>query len=197
MKLKEYLGGSYARFQGGRWVFLRALLLFQPTQARIAASSLNPHLTLKQDTRSRLQCPNRHSFARAFFEYVRSGADMSLRRDILHMRAQYNEVHRCSTMDPCADGTSTCPSKKLCSASFSLSNYGDILPLDCNNEKGASIWYTCNSTSPPFLGCYKSDPCGASCAQADLAPAMLSTDIAARGVFLLTALTVSDGARTF
>jgi len=117
---------------------------------------------------------------------------MSLPRDILHMGAQYNGVHRALYYRPLCRRYRHLPTqKKLRSSSFSPSSFDGILPLDCNNEKGSSIWYTCNSTSPPFLGCCKSDPCGASCAQADLVPAMLSTDIAARGVFLPTALTVS------
>ncbi|KAM7192213.1 hypothetical protein V8F33_008487, partial [Rhypophila sp. PSN 637] len=101
----------------------------------------------------------------------------------------------CCTIDPCAGGTGTCPQKNLRPTSFARSHFDDILPLNCNNEKGSSIWYTCNFTSPPFLGCCKSDPCNALCPQADLVPAVLSTDTAAREVFLPSASIVSAAPR--
>ncbi|KAK3377659.1 hypothetical protein B0H63DRAFT_477609, partial [Podospora didyma] len=90
----------------------------------------------------------------------------------------------CCTIDPCAAGQGTCPPQNLRSASFAPSSFASIPRLDCDSEQGPSNWYTCNFTSPPFLGCCMGDPCAASCAQARLIPAKLGSDLAARSVFL-------------
>lgn len=88
----------------------------------------------------------------------------------------------CCTSDPRHDGKGVCPEPDLRSASFSPSSFAEIMPQDCNDDN--SSWYTCNFTSPPFLGYCKTNPCAAPCSSADLTPAKLSGDVVARRAFL-------------
>jgi hypothetical protein len=88
----------------------------------------------------------------------------------------------CCTIDPRQDGRGICPEENLRNASFSPSGFAEIMPQDCGDD--SSSWYTCNFTSPPFLGCCKTNPCDAPCAPGDIAPAKLSNDGVARGAFL-------------
>ncbi|KAK4163069.1 hypothetical protein QBC43DRAFT_213966 [Cladorrhinum sp. PSN259] len=92
----------------------------------------------------------------------------------------------CCTTDPCADGHGICPLENLRPASFPPNLFNDILPQTCA-DKGPNIWYICNSTLPPFIGCCRNNPCHRFCAQSDLVPAILSSNSTARSVFLPTA----------
>ncbi|KAB5572237.1 hypothetical protein GE09DRAFT_992736 [Coniochaeta sp. 2T2.1] len=87
----------------------------------------------------------------------------------------------CCTTDPGHDGQGICPKDHLRNASFSPRDFADIMPQDCGDVP--SLWYTCNFTSPPFLGCCKTNPCDAPCAPADLTPAKLSRHAKARSAF--------------
>lgn len=78
----------------------------------------------------------------------------------------------CCASDPCTSTTNpACPS--LYPASFDPSIFDKFAPNDCIDNP-SSDWYTCNRTSPRFLGCCKSDPCGDGCPSGDLLPAAWS-----------------------
>lgn len=96
----------------------------------------------------------------------------------------------CCTSDPCHDGRGTCSNENLRNSSFSHDSFAAIMPQDCSDSSAS--WYTCNFTSPPFLGCCKTDPCAAPCVSADLTPAKLSSDVAARSAFLTEPLSTSS-----
>lgn len=95
----------------------------------------------------------------------------------------------CCTSDPCHDGRGTCSNENLRTTSFSHDSFAAIMPQDCSDSSAS--WYTCNFTSPPFLGCCKTDPCAAPCVSADLTPAKLSRDVVARSAFLTESLPTS------
>jgi hypothetical protein len=83
----------------------------------------------------------------------------------------------CCTSDPCAGDKGTCPDGHLRVASFSADTYDDLLAQDCDDARGTEIWYTCKGTSPPFMGCCGSNPCGGGgCNRSELVPAMLSAN---------------------
>ncbi|RAL12403.1 EGFR-like transmembrane domain-containing protein [Aspergillus homomorphus CBS 101889] len=79
----------------------------------------------------------------------------------------------CCASDPCNNTTSpACPS--LYAASFNSKLYDEILPNRCLDGP-SSNWYTCNGTSPTFLGCCSSNPCGTGCPDDDLLAAAWSS----------------------
>lgn len=84
----------------------------------------------------------------------------------------------CCASDPCGNG-GVCADDDLATATFSADSYADIPPQNCSASVGAD-WYTCKSTSPPFLGCCVSNPCTAAasggCPRADLRAAQLADD---------------------
>lgn len=79
----------------------------------------------------------------------------------------------------CGDGTGNEICASGCvdvqSATFDKHYYSSIPKNDCNSTEGQ--WYTCADTSPPFMGCCRSNPCaGNGCPQNDLVAARLSMD---------------------
>lgn len=91
----------------------------------------------------------------------------------------------CCTVDPCADGSGVCPSASLAPSSFSGDSFVSIPPESCGTPLNASSWFTCQKTSPPFLGCCTVNPCATgSCPTANLHPARLSDDPAQANIFL-------------
>jgi hypothetical protein len=77
----------------------------------------------------------------------------------------------CCSTDPCSSKSNGCPAGSLQPAAFSASAYGTFADQECS----AGLFYTC--TSPPFLGCCKSNPCAqGGCPRTDLASAFLSSD---------------------
>lgn len=92
----------------------------------------------------------------------------------------------CCTIDPCRDGSGSCPQANLRNASFSADSYDGLKPQECVEETG--LFYTCKYDKPPFLGCCVTNPCASeSCPAGDLVPAKLSSDPAKRDIFLTTA----------
>ncbi|KAK4446579.1 hypothetical protein QBC34DRAFT_149406 [Podospora aff. communis PSN243] len=92
----------------------------------------------------------------------------------------------CCTTNPCADGSGSCPKSNLRAASFSGDSYGEIPAQQCAGGSGSSaLWYTCQKSLPPFLGCCSTNPCAqGSCPSADLAAASLSSNATSRAVFM-------------
>lgn len=81
----------------------------------------------------------------------------------------------CCDVDPCSHGNDgTCQDDWLHQASFSATNYIDIPGQDCVEPYNTSTWWTCQSATPPFMGCCKENPCNEGCSRADLLPARLS-----------------------
>lgn len=83
----------------------------------------------------------------------------------------------CCRSEACENG---CATGNLEPASFNPSSYGGFPDQECSTGS----WYTCNSTSPPFLGCCKSNPCElGSCPEGDLAAGFLSNNPAIAASF--------------
>lgn len=75
----------------------------------------------------------------------------------------------CCTVEPCVNG---CAETQLKPASFLKEKYKDVTGALCPGE---SNWWTCAGTTPPFLGCCKSNPCTQNgCPSKDLMAAILS-----------------------
>ncbi|KAI0127357.1 hypothetical protein BJ170DRAFT_369977 [Xylariales sp. AK1849] len=93
----------------------------------------------------------------------------------------------CCDVDPCADGSGTCPSSSLRAASFKSASYGDIPAETCEENGtnyGPDIGYTCANDDPPFLGCCLKNPCDEGCSQACLIAARLDDDPSKAAPFL-------------
>ncbi|KAK3994204.1 hypothetical protein QBC44DRAFT_357390 [Cladorrhinum sp. PSN332] len=95
----------------------------------------------------------------------------------------------CCTSDPCtSEAGGKCPQNNLRAATFSSDSYAEIPPQLCDSQatgEPQALWYTCKFTTPPFMGCCKSNPCASgSCPTKDLAAARLSEDPDHRQVFL-------------
>ena len=76
----------------------------------------------------------------------------------------------CCNSEPCGNG---CPDGNLAPASFDPNYYGQFPDQQCSS---GSRWYTCLKTSPPFLGCCKSNPCASGCPAGDVTAAFLSSN---------------------
>lgn len=101
----------------------------------------------------------------------------------------------CCTVDPCAGGSGVCPGSDLRNSSFSFDHYEDIPAQSCSDSK--ALWFTCRDLNPPFLGCCSVNPCSTgACPEGDLYPAELSSNSAARGVFLTSATSTSTPSNT-
>lgn len=72
-----------------------------------------------------------------------------------------------STADTCING---CPQKDLLPATFDAEYYDYVTEAACTSGD----WWSCASTSPPFLGCCLSNPCLNGCPPGDLTAAIFS-----------------------
>lgn len=74
----------------------------------------------------------------------------------------------CCASKPCVNG---CDSSLLKPSSFQKEKYADIPGALC---PGGSLWYKCAGTTPPFMGCCKTNPCAQNgCPSEDLKAATL------------------------
>lgn len=82
----------------------------------------------------------------------------------------------CCTSDPCADDTGICPDGNLHAASFDRSKNEVIPSQNCDDSRGANVWYTCAYTNPPFFGCCDVYPCTieSGCSRSNVLPSVLS-----------------------
>ncbi|KAI1094453.1 hypothetical protein F5B19DRAFT_59348 [Rostrohypoxylon terebratum] len=93
----------------------------------------------------------------------------------------------CCTVDPCADGSGSCPQDSLMPASFSSDHYDSISPQSCAAPNTTDSWYTCQFDQPPFLGCCSVNACANNgCPIENLLPATLSDNNGNAQVFLNT-----------
>ena len=82
-----------------------------------------------------------------------------------------NFVGCCTSTSACASG---CSDGSLQPASFNPSYYGQFQDQEC---PAGSQWYTCAATTPPFMGCCKSNPCsGGGCPLGDVTAGFLSSN---------------------
>ena len=72
-----------------------------------------------------------------------------------------------STADTCING---CPQQNLLPATFDPEYYDYVTKAACTSGD----WWSCASTSPPFLGCCLSNPCLDGCPPNDLTAAIFS-----------------------
>ncbi|KPM45251.1 hypothetical protein AK830_g1260 [Neonectria ditissima] len=85
-----------------------------------------------------------------------------------------NEFIGCCTSHPCADGSGICPDGHLRASSFDADTYDDMQTQSCDDTRGRSVWYACQSNDPPFIGCCDESPCADGCPRSKLLPAVLS-----------------------
>lgn len=95
-----------------------------------------------------------------------------------------NEFIGCCTSNPCTGGNGICPDGHLRSSSFDASTYNDMEIQSCDDTRGRSVWYTCESDNPPFIGCCDQSPCSGGCPRSSLLPAVLSPLTKNRQAFL-------------
>lgn len=73
-------------------------------------------------------------------------------------------------------------------ASYSTDAYNLIGPQDCDDARGADLWYTCKEPGEngPFMGCCTINPCqnNGTCPPTNLVPAKLSSDATNRVTFV-------------
>lgn len=86
----------------------------------------------------------------------------------------------CCMRDACNLG---CDADNLIPATFNTDFAGSVPPLEC--EDAGAKFYSCDNTSPPFLGCCKSDACSqqSGCPSDQLSGAKLGSDDAAATAF--------------
>jgi hypothetical protein len=91
--------------------------------------------------------------------------------DIFNIESDRFFVGCCAT-NPCG---STCAQGNLFAASFNTAYYGKFPDAQCGS---LSKFYTCNFTTPAFLGCCKTGACAstAGCSSDNLAPAYLDSE---------------------
>ncbi|KAJ4165446.1 hypothetical protein LMH87_007079 [Akanthomyces muscarius] len=90
----------------------------------------------------------------------------------------------CCTVDPATNSDGLCPDDSLRAATFNPTAYSSIPKQQCAAKDRSALWYVCAYTEPPFMGCCAVSACEKGCAQADLRPAKLSSDIEDANVFL-------------
>ena len=87
----------------------------------------------------------------------------------------------------CADGTGDEVCTTGCTdvrpATFDGNYYSSVTHNDCNDTGGQVLWYTCEGTSPPFMGCCSGNACVDGCRQEDLFAARLSIDQKEKAAF--------------
>lgn len=94
----------------------------------------------------------------------------------------------CCTVDPCADGSGSCPQSALTPASFSSDHYDTIPAQNCAAPSNSSHWFTCQSSQPPFLGCCNVNACqNNGCPTDSLLSATLSDNTTDAQIFLSNA----------
>ncbi|KAK3395325.1 hypothetical protein B0T20DRAFT_31578 [Sordaria brevicollis] len=84
----------------------------------------------------------------------------------------------CCTVNPCTEERGgVCPDERLRVATFSSAKYEEIPAQMCAVVTTEALWYTCNGTTPPFLGCCVTNPCrNGNCPTDDLRPAILNNN---------------------
>ncbi|KAL4878809.1 hypothetical protein BJY04DRAFT_195117 [Aspergillus karnatakaensis] len=82
----------------------------------------------------------------------------------------------CCSSDPCSNTNTTSPCPNVYPAAFESSIFDQIRPNTCLDSDNSN-WFTCNFTSPPFLGCCSSNPCATTdgCPVDDVLPAAWSS----------------------
>ncbi|KAK4183179.1 hypothetical protein QBC35DRAFT_124549 [Podospora australis] len=92
----------------------------------------------------------------------------------------------CCTSDPCTTSNQgKCPTRNLKVATFNPEKYAELRAQDCDHDDSISIWYSCTSTVPPFMGCCLNNPCAnGTCETGNLVPAKLASYSANRNAFL-------------
>lgn len=101
----------------------------------------------------------------------------------------------CCTVDPATTSDGLCPDDSLRAATFNPTAYASIPKQECAGKDSSAQWYVCAYTKPPFMGCCAASACEKGCAQADLRPAKLSSNIEDANVFLGSS--VSSSATSF
>ena len=91
----------------------------------------------------------------------------------------------CCRSQPCVHD---CPAGNLEPASFDTSYYGQFPDQQCS----AGQWYTCNFTTPAFMGCCKSNPCQNGCPTGDLTSGFLSSNPAVAAAFSPSGVTAAS-----
>lgn len=90
----------------------------------------------------------------------------------------------CCAVDPATTSDGLCPDDSLRATTFNPTAYASIPKQECAGKDSSAQWYVCAYTKPPFMGCCAASACEKGCAQADLRPARLSSDIEDANVFL-------------
>lgn len=102
----------------------------------------------------------------------------------------------CCTIDPGTTDDGLCPDDKLRPATFDPAAYSKIMAQECMGNDDTIMWYTCTSTSPPFLGCCSENPCAkGSCSPSALRAAKLSSNKMNASLFLGGALPAKPSAK--
>ena len=76
----------------------------------------------------------------------------------------------CANGSPADTCTTGCPQEDLLPASFEKEYYDYTTSAACTQGS----WWSCENTSPPFLGCCLSNPCLSGCPATDLRAAIFS-----------------------
>ncbi|OAQ97657.1 hypothetical protein LLEC1_07995 [Akanthomyces lecanii] len=90
----------------------------------------------------------------------------------------------CCAIDPATTSDGLCPDDGLRATTFNPTAYSSIPKQECMGNDSSALWYVCAYTKPPFMGCCAARACDEGCAQADLRPAKLSSNIEDANVFL-------------
>ncbi|KAL4968113.1 uncharacterized protein BDV14DRAFT_8622 [Aspergillus stella-maris] len=85
----------------------------------------------------------------------------------------------CCSSDPCTNSNTTSPCPDVYAASYDAGAFGgtifdSIRPNTCIDRPNTN-WFTCNFTSPPFIGCCASNPCSEGCPDDDVLQASWSS----------------------
>lgn len=96
----------------------------------------------------------------------------------------------CCNSEPCSNG---CSDGDLAPASFDPTYFGKFPDQQCST---GSRWYTCAATSPPFLGCCKSNPCTSGCPVGDVTAGFLSSNPKLAAAFLPSSAAASSSSST-
>lgn len=93
----------------------------------------------------------------------------------------------CCNVEPCGQG---CADGSLEPASFNIAFHGQFPDQQCPR---GSRWYTCTATTPPFMGCCKSNPCAQhGCPVGDLTAGFLDSNPNNAAPFLSSASSSSQ-----